>query len=247
MGGFDVIVLSAAGFLAGALNAVAGGGTIFTFSALLAIGVPPVIANATSAAAVVLGTIASVCASRRELVLIFRRTIPLCVVSATGAGAGTALLLISGDRLFGHLVPWLIVLATALFAAGPHMLRGAEVSGLGLRKLAVPLQGAVAAYGGYFGAGMGIMMLATLGMSFRGGYHETNAAKNLLSIVIQCVPVAVFLALGMVEAKLALAIAAASMLGGWFGVFATRLIPVSYIRSFVILTGLVLGAWTFLK
>ena len=245
MGGFDIIVLSAAGFLAGALNAVAGGGTIFSFSALLAIGVPPVIANATSATAVVLGTIASACASRRELVLIFRATVPLCVISVVGAGGGTVLLLISGDRLFGHLVPWLILLATALFAAGPRIQRGAER--FRLTRLALPLQGIVAVYGGYFGAGMGVMMLATLGLGFRAGYHETNAAKNLLSIVIQSVPVAVFLALGLVEARPALAIAASSMLGGWLGVSATRLIPVPYIRVFVILTGLVLGALAFLK
>jgi uncharacterized membrane protein YfcA len=245
MGGFDIIVLSAAGFLAGALNAVAGGGTIFSFSALLAIGVPPVIANATSAAAMVLGTIASACASRRELVLIFCQTVPLCVISAVGAAVGTALLLISGDRLFGRLVPWLILLATALFASGPRVLRGSESSGLRLTRLALPLQGIVAVYGGYFGAGMGVMMLATLGMGFGADYHETNAAKNLLSIVIQSIRVAVFLALGLVEARLA--IAASSMLGGWLGVSATRLIPVRYIRSFVILIGLALGAWAFLK
>jgi uncharacterized membrane protein YfcA len=139
MGGFDIIVLSAAGLLAGALNAVAGGGTIFSFSALLAIGVPPVIANATSATAVVLGTIASAFASRREFVLIFRQTIPLCAISVVGAGGGTVLLLMSGDRLFGHLVPWLILLATALFAAGPRMQRGSER--LRLTRLALPLQG----------------------------------------------------------------------------------------------------------
>jgi uncharacterized membrane protein YfcA len=244
---FDILFLCAAGFLAGALNAVAGGGTIFTFSALLAIGMPPVLANATSASAVVVGSIASMLAYRAELVPILRRTLPLCLVSVTGAAVGAALLLVSGDRVFGSLVPWLIFLATALFAVGPYLIRRLEKSGRRFDLLALPLQGAVAVYGGYFGAGVGVMMLATLVLTFRGGYHEANAAKNLLSIVIQLASVAIFLALGLVDGKFALAIAASSVLGGWIGVRASKAIPVSYVRRFVILTGVCLGGWTLVR
>jgi uncharacterized membrane protein YfcA len=247
MAAFDVLVLCAAGFLAGALNAVAGGGTIFTFSALLAIGVPPVVANATSASAVVVGSIASMLAYRAELGPILHRTLPLCVVSVTGAAIGAALLLVSGDRVFGSLVPWLIFVATALFAAGPSLIRALGTSARRFDLLALPLQGLVAIYGGYFGAGVGVMMLATLVLTFRGGYHEANAAKNLLSIVIQLASVAIFLALGVVDSQFALAIAASSVLGGWIGVRASKTVPVPYIRGFVILTGVCLGTWTLLR
>jgi uncharacterized protein len=247
MGGFDFLFLWVAGFLAGALNAVAGGGTIFTFSALLAIGVPPVAANATSASAVVVGSIASMLAYRAELVPIVRRTLPLCAVSATGAVLGAALLLISGDRVFASLVPWLIFLATALFAAGPWLIRALGTSARRFDLLAQPLQGAVAIYGGYFGAGVGVMMLATLVLTFRGGYHEANAAKNLLSIVIQLASVAIFIALGLVDTRFALVIAASSVLGGWIGVRATKAVALSTLRGFVILTGICLGGWMLLR
>jgi uncharacterized membrane protein YfcA len=247
MGGSDILFLCVAGFLAGALNAVAGGGTIFTFSALLAIGVPPVVANATSASAVVVGSIASMLAYRAELGPILRRALPLCAVSVIGAAIGAALLLVAGDRVFGNLVPWLIFLATALFAAGPSLIRALGTSARRFDALALPLQGAVAIYGGYFGAGVGVMMLATLVLTFRGGYHEANAAKNLLAIVIQLASVVVFLALGLVDARFALAIAASSVLGGWIGVRASRAIPLPTIRGFVILTGVCLGGWTLLR
>ncbi|MFC3228868.1 sulfite exporter TauE/SafE family protein [Marinibaculum pumilum] len=246
-----VALLGLAGFAAGILNAIAGGGTIFTFSALLALGMPPVAANATSAAAVVLGSVASALAYRREIVAAFRRLLPLVAVSLVCGALGAWLVLLSGDGLFGTLVPWLLLLATAMFAFSRGIARlGARLAGpaTGPRPVwpAVLLQGAVAVYGGYFGAGMGVMMLATLALTENAGFHAVNAAKNLLSIVLQAMAVAVFLAAGAVDPAASLVIAVAGIAGGWSGVHLARMLPLPVVRAFVIVSGLALSAWYFL-
>lgn len=248
---FDIALLAFAGFAAGTLNAIAGGGTIFTFSALMAVGVPPVAANATSAAAVVVGSVASTIAYRREVLAALKRLLPLCAISALGGAAGAVLLLRSGDQAFRVLVPWLLLAATMLFAAAPLIQKavqrmaaaGRQGGGLGL---AVPVQGLVSVYGGYFGAGMGVMMLASLSLTEDADYHAINAAKNLMSIVLQLIAVAVFIASGIVRYEVSLLIAVASIAGGWIGVVAARRVAQSHVRALVIGSGLALSGWYFL-
>lgn len=248
---FDIALLAFAGFAAGTLNAIAGGGTIFTFSALMAVGVPPVAANATSAAAVVVGSVASTVAYRREVLAALRRLLPLCAISALGGAAGAFLLLRSGDQAFRALVPWLLLAATMLFAAAPLIQKAVQrMAAAGQRRgglgLAVPVQGLVSVYGGYFGAGMGVMMLASLSLTEDSDYHAINAAKNLMSIVLQLIAVVVFIASGIVRYEISLLIAAASIAGGWIGVVAARRVAESQVRAFVISSGLALSAWYFL-
>jgi uncharacterized protein len=250
MTAFEIGLLAVAGLAAGTLNAIAGGGTIFTFSALLAIGVPPVVANATSATAVVVGSMASTIAYRREVMAAMKRLLPYCLVSAVGGALGAWLLLKSGDHLFRALVPWLLLLATLLFAAAPWIQKLAK-DGAGHRsakglKVALPVQGLVSVYGGYFGAGMGVMMLASLSLTEDSDYHAVNAAKNLLTIVLQTIAVVVFIASGLVRYELSLLIAVASIVGGWGGVVVARRVPAGIIRSIVIVSGLGLSAWYFL-
>ena len=246
----EMALLATAGFGAGVLNAVAGGGTIFTFSALLAIGVPPVAANATSATAMVMGSTASAIAYRRELAAEFRRLLPLCAISMIGGGLGGALLLWSGDHAFRALVPWLLLFATVLFALARPLQKLVQARAA-LRPngegpdLALPAQGLVSIYGGYFGAGMGVMMLASLSLSRDNDYHAVNAAKNLLSIVLQAVAAIVFLVSGLVDLKLSLLLAVASILAGWSGVAVARRIPETLVRSFVIVSGFALTIWYF--
>lgn len=246
----EIALLTAAGLAAGVLNAIAGGGTIFTFSALLAIGVPPVTANATSAIAMVLGSIASAVAYRRELAAGFRKLLPLCVISMLGGGLGAALLLWSGDRTFRALVPWLLLFATLLFAGARQLqklvrARADARAGAAGTDLALPAQGLVSIYGGYFGAGMGVMMLASLSLSRDSDYHAVNAAKNLLSLVLQAVAAIVFLMTGVVDLKLSLLIAVASVVGGWSGVAVARRVPETVVRGAVIVSGLALSVWYF--
>ncbi|MEW6639186.1 MAG: sulfite exporter TauE/SafE family protein [Pseudomonadota bacterium] len=246
----ETALLASAGFAAGVLNAIAGGGTIFTFSALLAVGVPPVAANATSATAVVLGSVASAVAYRREIAAGFRKLLPLCVISMLGGGLGAALLLWSGDRTFRALVPWLLLFATLLFAGARQLqklvqARTASKPDTAHTDLALPAQGLVSIYGGYFGAGMGVMMLASLSLARDSEYHAVNAAKNLLSIVLQAVAAVIFLMSGIVDLKLSLLIAVASIVGGWSGVVVARRVPEAVVRGAVILSGLALSLWYF--
>ncbi len=245
----DAALLVAAGGLAGTVNAIAGGGTFFTFAALTATGISPLAANATSAVAMLAGQVASTLAYRRELAALGTTILPLAAVSAIGGLAGGWLLLHSGGSTFQVLVPWLLLGATLLFAASPwiaawtrkrpdragHRPR-AEVGALVIQAL-------VAVYGGYFGAGMGIMMLASLSLVFGDDFHAGNAAKNLLAVLMQGFAVVLFLASGIVHWPEAAVVIVSGTAGGWFGVKVARFVPPSAIRAAVVLTGLALTLW----
>lgn len=246
----DIALLSGAGLVAGAINALAGGGTIFTFSALMAIGLPAITANVTSAVSVLPGQLASTFAYRNEIRTSWPRLLKLILVSAIGGLIGGGLLLVSDEGAFRTFVPWLILLATTLFAFAPKIatlgeqlaLRNAKVS----QGAAIGTQGFVAIYGGYFGAGMGIMMLASLALSEGRDFHKLNAAKNLLACVMQGTAVILFLASGVVRLDAAIVVAIASVIGGWSSVIVGRMISQTLIRWLVIGTGVGLTTWYFL-
>jgi uncharacterized protein len=245
----SIMLLAGAGLLAGVVNALAGGGTIFTFSALMATGLPAITANATSALSVLPGQIAAALAYRREIAAARRRLMPLAAVSALGGLAGGALLLATAEGAFRALVPWLILVATMLFALTPCIAAlGERLAATGARRsraVAIGAQGAVAVYGGYFGAGTGIMMLASLALSEGRAFHSLNAAKNVLACVMQGVAVCVFLANGATDFRAAAVVTAASIAGGWIGAGAGRLAPQRLIRGCVIIIGLAIAAWYF--
>lgn len=252
MGYPDIFLLFGSGILAGAVNALAGGGTIFTFSALLAVGMPAVTANATSAVSVLPGQIASATAYRHEITAAFRRLLPFSIISAFGGILGSLLLLNTGEGAFRALVPFLILFATVLFMFGPKIATlGARMASR--RKTDAPgpfatgMQGLVAIYGGYFGAGMGIMMLASLSLTEGRDFHALNAAKNWLACIMQGLAVVVFIVFGAVDYRAVIIIAAASILGGWASVTVGRYVPQRVIRSFVIGTGLAMSAWYFTR
>ncbi|MFZ3584977.1 sulfite exporter TauE/SafE family protein [Loktanella sp. DJP18] len=248
----DILLLLGSGFLAGAVNALAGGGTIFTFSALVAIGLPPVTANATSALSVLPGQIASTTAYRREIATAFRRLLPFSIISAIGGILGGLLLLNTDESAFRALVPFLILFATILFMLTPRIASFGE--GLAARRksdapgaLATGLQGLVAIYGGYFGAGMGIMMLGSLSLTEGRDFHALNAAKNWLACIMQGLAVVVFIFSGAIDYRAVVIVATASILGGWGSVVVGRLVPQRMIRWFVIFTGLALSCWYFVR
>ena len=182
-----IALLFLAGFVSGAINAVAGGGTFISFGALTLIGVPSIVANATSSIAQLPGYITSTLAYRKDFAKMWRGVLVLAVVSAIGSLGGALFLLYLNNEQFSAVVPWLLLGATALFAAGPWLKpkpkhQDAAAEG---RNLASPIvQFFTSIYGGFFGAGMGIMMLATLGLTEGGDYHRLNAIKNLLANVI---------------------------------------------------------------
>jgi uncharacterized membrane protein YfcA len=250
MGLFEIAIVAFAAFLAGALNSVAGGGTFFSFPALLAAGVPPVAANASNSVALWPASLSGAWAYRHELARYKRYLIPMGAVSLIGGVGGGLLLLSTKDAAFARLIPWLLLFATVLFAFSSQfgaLLRGAKDIKPGNSAGALAGQAVVSIYGGFFGAGMGIMMLASLAMSGHDDVHEINAIKNLLSAVIYSVTVATFLIAGAVSWPHTLIMLATATLGGYIGASVARRIPALWLRRFIITVGLLLTAFYFQK
>ena len=235
------------GFAAGAINALAGGGTLFTFSALMFTGLPPVTANTTSAVAVLPGQIAAGLAYLKDIRHYWREWIPLTLLSGIGGLVGGLLLLNGGNDTFRFLVPYLVLLATILFLFSNKIAALGEALARRTQNKTLPygIQGLVGIYGGYFGAGMGIMMLASLPLTEGGEYHRVNAAKSLMATVMQGVAVILFLWVGDIDWAAAGIVAAASITGGYLSIRIGRHLPSHWLRRFVITVGFSLSAWYF--
>ncbi len=246
----DILLVGAAAFCAGAMNSVAGGGTFFSFPALLAVGVPPVVANASNSVALWPASISGAWAFRNELARYKRYLIPMGIVSFIGGFAGGRLLLMTKDSTFSNLIPWLLLFATVLFACSSKLsvlLRGASAGAPTNSPAALAGQAVVSVYGGYFGAGMGILMLASLAMAGHDDVHEINAIKNLLSAVIYSVTVLTFVIAGAVSWPHTLLMLATATLGGYWGATIARKIPPQWLRRFIIGVGFVLTGYYFYK
>ena len=250
MSAIEVGLLFLAGLVSGAINAVAGGGTFVSFGALSVIGVPPISANATSSIAQLPGYVTSTLAYWSSIRQVWRGAILLALVSIIGSLAGALFLLWLSNERFSALVPWLLLAATALFAAGPWLKRkSAEAADERARGnfASAAVQFITSIYGGFFGAGMGIMMLATLGLTEGGDYHRLNALKNLLSNVIAVVAIVVFVSGGVISWPGALAMIPGVALGGYGGVWAAKRVPQTAVRILVIAVGLFLAGYYFWK
>ena len=244
-----MLILFLAGLASGIVNAIAGGGTFVTFGALSLAGIPPIGANATSSIAQFPGYITSTMAYWRDIRAMWREAILLAVISAIGALGGSLLLLSLDNPSFKAMVPWLLIGATALFAAGPWLKpapkAGAATGGASMAGAAV--QFVTSIYGGFFGAGMGVMMLATLGLTQSGDYHRLNALKNLLSIVIAAVAIVVFVSGGVIAWPEVFVMIPGVAVGGWSGVWLAKRVPQSAVRAFVVAVGLLLAFYYFTK
>jgi uncharacterized membrane protein YfcA len=245
----DILLLAVAGLVSGAVNAVAGGGTFLTFGALSVAGIPPIAANATSSITQFPGYITSTLAYWSDIKTFWRGALLLSLISAIGALAGALTLLALNNLEFSAMVPWLLLAATAMFAAGPW-LKPKPKPGQPATVGSVPgaiIQFVTALYGGFFGAGMGVMMLATLGLTQTGDYHRLNALKNMLSIVIAAVAIVVFVSGGVVAWPQAIVMIPAVAVGGYAGVWMARRVPQTVLRGFVIAVGLLLAGYYFWK
>ncbi|MBS3647930.1 sulfite exporter TauE/SafE family protein [Pseudaminobacter sp. 19-2017] len=243
----EILLLAVAGFGGGAINAVAGGGTFLTFGAMTLAGVPPISANATSSIVQFPGYVTSTHAYWRDIKTFWREALVLAALSAVGALAGALILLALDNPSFRAMVPWLLIAATALFAAGPWLKpkpRPGEAAKVNSLASSVA-QFLTAIYGGFFGAGMGVMMLASLGLTQSGDYHRLNALKNMLAVVIAAVAILVFVSGGVVAWPEALVMIPAVALGGYAGVWAARRVPQAVMRGIVIAVGLLLAAYYF--
>lgn len=248
------LVIAIAAFVAGAINSIAGGGTLLSFPALMYIGVPPVMANATNTVAIWPGSFAGVLGFREDIKKLSRWLLWLVIPSLLGGLAGALILLRTPEKTFERIVPLLILSATLLLAAqevisrklNRFMSSHGETS-RGWIVFAFTFQFFVSVYGGYFGAGMGILMLAALGLIGMQDLHQMNGLKNLLAICINGVAAIYFALQGAVVWTHVLIMAVASILGGFTGARLAHRLGRKFVRGAVVVIGLVMTVVLFVR
>lgn len=239
----DTFLILLAAFGAGVLNTIAGGGTFLTFPMLVFTGLPPVVANATSAVAVFPGYLGGALGFRKELKKIDRKQlVRLSLITLAGGLVGSLLLTVSSDKAFSAVVPFLLLGATLAF------LYGEKIRSLAARiSRAVTPYGAlglflVSIYGGYFNGGLGIVLLALFSLWGLKDILQMNGLKNGLSFVLSAISVAIFAVGGLVEWYQAVIMMVASTLGGYAGAPISRALPVSVTRGIVAVVGFSMSA-----
>ena len=244
----DMALVLIAAFGAGLLNTVAGGGTFLTFPALVFIGVPPVIANATSAIAVFPGYLGGALGFRQELATWDRgQAIRLLITTMIGSVIGSLLLLITPNQTFSALVPFLLLAATLVFLCGDQIRAWArkyshDVTPYGWQGMLI-----VSIYGGYFNGGLGIVLLALFALWGMQQIHLMNGLKNGLSFALSAVSVVIFTLGGLIMWKYAIGMMIAATLGGYAGAPVARMLPKSVLRIVVATVGFAMSALFFAR
>jgi uncharacterized membrane protein YfcA len=231
-----------AGFVAGSINSIAGGGTLLSFPTLVWLGRDPLLANATNTVALCTGSLASAYGLRSHSSAVRHRLATLLLLPLVGSIAGAILLVLTPSEVFARIYPYLILGATLLFALQEPIGRATAAPG----ALAWPLLLGIGVYGGYFGAGIGILLLATLGMLGLKDIHEKNVIKNLIAAGINGVAAVVFVVQGVVLWADALLLGAGAILGGYAGARLAQRAGRTFVRRAVIAIGLGLSVWAFL-
>jgi uncharacterized membrane protein YfcA len=241
----DVALLAVAGLAAGTVNAMAGGGSLITFPALVASGLPPVAANVTNSVAVFPGYAASVLGSRADLRELARsqpgRLWALAPTAAVGTAAGAALLLATPARAFEVVVPFLVLGAGAVLAFQQRLraLVGQRTSNRAVALHAMVGLGCV--YGGYFGAALGVMLVAALGLVLAESLARVSALKNAVSAVVGLVTVVAFAIFGPLDWPSVAVVAPASLIGGYAGARLARRLPGPVLRVVIVSFALIVG------
>jgi uncharacterized membrane protein YfcA len=246
----EVLMMIGAALLAGALNAVAGGGSFFTVPSLIFLGVSPVVANASSTVALWPGSLASAWGYRREVAAERRTALSLSLVSALGGVAGALLLVWTPADIFLRLLPFLLLAATLFFTFGPRIRAALGARGDtegGHTAAALVLQAVIAVYGGYFGGGMGLMMLAAFALMGMTDIHRMNGLKSLLGALINGLAVITFLTARVVDYAVALPMVAGAIAGGYLGATFARRVPPAHVRRFIIAVGWAMTLWFFVR
>ena len=243
-------LIAGAGFLAGAVNAVAGGGSLISFPALVASGLPTLDANVTNTTAVWPGYLGSAAAYRRELADQRSRVLALGVTCVVGGAAGSALLLVAPEEVFDAIVPALILAGAALLALQPRIAAFVRArlddDGTAPRSATVQLHAAMfvaAVYGAYFGGGLGVILLATLGIFVADHLQRLNGLKSALSLVINTVALAAFALFGPVDWLSVAVVAPASLAGGYAGAALARRLRPEALRATVVVFAVVVAIW----
>jgi uncharacterized membrane protein YfcA len=244
LSGLDAAALVVIGLAAGIFNGVAGGGQLLIFPALLAMGIPALSANVTSTVGIVPSYVGGVVGFRRQLEGQGRRLRSLLPWALVGAATGAILLLVTPAGSFRSLVPWLVLLATVLFAVQPLIVRlvsQVSVDHASRRALLFGGTFVVAVYGGYFGAAMGVMMLALYGLALVESLATTNGIRSVLSILIGTLSAVIFIIHGEVVWLAAGALAVGCALGGFAGARLALWLPVPVLRGVIVLVGMTTG------
>lgn len=244
-------MLGIAAFFGGAINAIAGGGTLLTFPTLLTV-ISPVAANATSTFALLPGSFASAWGYREELAHVRKQLALLWPPSLVGGSLGALAVTRFPERVFENLVPWLLLGATLLLLlqrplAKWMMTHPQEEPSRRTAATLVFFQFLVGVYGGYFGAGIGILMLSSLAFMGISDIHRMNALKTILASTMNGVTIAIFLMEGVVVWKYALLMAAASIAGGYAGARMAKRMPQSAVRAIVIAIGFGVAGYAFYR
>src|SRR5215831_2637015 len=239
---FSHIVLLGAAFLAGALNAEAGGGSFLTLPALIFTGVAPVAANATGTVALLPGYILGAWVFRSDIRIIEVAALwRIVATSLLGGIAGAALLLVTPNATFRAIVPWFLLVATAIFAFTPVLLkqlRREKRAGIAATMISVL---AVSVYGGYFNGGLGILLLALFGLLGFSNLYTMNGLKNLLSVTLTTVAVVIYALGGAVHWPSALLMMLAATAGSYAGAHLGRRVPALCLRAGIVATGLTMA------
>jgi uncharacterized membrane protein YfcA len=239
-------VIFVAGVIAGAINSIAGGGTLVSFPALLWIGRDPIIANATNTVAIWPGSLAGAYGFRRELATVKSWLLMLIVPSLAGGALGGWLLLRTPAPLFERLVPFLILGATILLATQELIAKHVHAAARG-RAFIFVFQFLVGVYGGYFGAGMGILMLAALGLLGLTDIHQMNGLKNVLAVAINGIAAIYFALANAVVWNDVFVMMVGTLLGGYLGAHAARRLGRVFVRRAVVVIGVVMSVALFFK
>ena len=239
-----IALLAGAGLVGGVANAIAGGATLITFPAMLASGIPPIIANASNAVAVTPGHFIAAIADRERIPAFDRRFLLLVVLSLVGATIGATLLLVTTDRAFILLVPLLVGAATLIFTFSRQIQQAIQGRKRGGGKRGKPrgflgeiLIVPATIYGGYFGGGLGVMLLAILGVIGVRDVRAANVLKNLLATAVSAVTIAIFIWKGIVDWPHTLVMLAGAACGGFLGGWLVRVLPPAAVRATVIAAG----------
>jgi len=244
-----VVLIAAAACAAGAVNAIAGGGSLITFPVLLASGVPPVIASMTNTVAMCPGYFGATVAQRRELEGQGGRLARIMPFAIAGSVCGSAILLHTSNRSFETIVPFLLTFAALLLALqGPlrKYLAGRTRVAHSIFLAGIPL-GLAAAYGAYFGAGMGVIILGVLAVVIDDTLVRANALKQVMSLVVNVLAAGIYIVLGTIDWKVAAVIAVGSLAGGLLGGMLVTRIKEVWLRAVAITVALVVAAIYFMR
>lgn len=251
---FAPLILVAGGFVAGIMNSVAGGGSLFIYPILISLGIPPIVANATTGASVLPGSLSSAFAYRHHLRKLPLRYYLIIIPSIIGGYAGAIALRKTTDHEFSSIVPWFILLGVLLIIIQPFVVawakkkRGHHRRNVKRTMLWLTIAAfIISIYGGYFGAGYGIAFLALLGFTEMTDIHEMNGYKNLVSVAVNATSTAYLVTFGLLNLNILVWLVIGNVIGGYMGAEYSTHLPKKTIRFLIIAIGLAVTTVLFLN